>query len=196
MSDGSGNGAEERPAAPPAPGPPPGWTTSPPPPGAPPPVPPGTPPAASGWGVGPPDGGAEQAGRLSPPTQWGAQPPPPPPYAGQYPGGWQGSPYGQAPYGVYAAPPRTNRLAIASFVGSLCFIVPFVGFLAPLFAVISGFISRNQVQRSGGTQKGAGFALAGIIIGFVMLAIEIVGVILVIRGLHCDSVKGHLSCRL
>jgi len=108
-----------------------------------------------------------------------AQPPPPAPgpYTGPAPGP---GPYAQPPPsgaypGTYGAPqpnyqpayaPATNGFAIASLVCSFggCFLgVP------SILAIIFGFVAISQINNSNGTQKGKGLALAGIIIGGIMI---------------------------
>jgi len=64
----------------------------------------------------------------------------------------------------------TNGLAIASLVLA---IVTLCG-VGSILGIVFGFVARRQIQASGGTQKGDGLALAGIIIGFATLAIMIV----------------------
>ena len=76
-----------------------------------------------------------------------------------------GNPY--APYG-HAAPSKTNGLAIAALV---CGIAGFILFIPAVLGVIFGFVARAQIKKSGGTQKGGGMALAGIIVGFAWLAV-------------------------
>jgi Domain of unknown function (DUF4190) len=76
-----------------------------------------------------------------------------------------GTPY--APYG-HAAPSKTNGLAIAALV---CGIAGFILFIPAVLGVIFGFVARAQIKKSGGTQKGGGMALAGIIVGFAWLAV-------------------------
>lgn len=135
----------------------------------------------------PPQYGAPQAqpyGAPQPP-QYGA---PQSPYgsAPQYPQ----SPYGAAqPYGAYAAVPKTNVLAvlsmIASIVGAL-WILPFIGSLA---GVIMGHISLKQLSTSG--EKGRGMALAGVIVGWIGLALTVLGVIALISFLTFAAVQGE-----
>lgn len=67
---------------------------------------------------------------------------------------------------------KTNGLAIAAFVLS----IP-LGALGGLAAVPMGFVARSQIKRSNGTQKGAGLALAAIIIGFFWIGVFAVVVI-------------------
>ncbi|MEC7865300.1 MAG: DUF4190 domain-containing protein [Pseudomonadota bacterium] len=67
--------------------------------------------------------------------------------------------------------PTTNVLAVVSLVVALVgvfstFIIPFV---AQITAVICGHIARSQIMQSRGSQTGSGMALAGLIIGYVML---------------------------
>lgn len=93
-------------------------------------------------------------------------PPYPPPGYGPYP---------QPAYGP--APVQTNGLAIASLVCSLagwfCFGVGFI------LGVVFGFIARNQIRNSNGTQTGDGLALAGIILGAIPIGLGIIFAVLV-----------------
>lgn len=66
-----------------------------------------------------------------------------------------------------ASAPVVNRMAIASFALSvLTFIVP-VG----IAAVVMGHVSRRQIANSQGRQTGTGWAFAGLIIGYLQLAV-------------------------
>jgi hypothetical protein len=69
-------------------------------------------------------------------------------------------------------PVSTNGLAIARLGLS---IVGVLG-LGSLLGIIFGFVSRSQIRRSNGTQKGAGLALAGIIIGFVTFGLVLLAI--------------------
>lgn len=95
------------------------------------------------------------------------------------------STYGQPAYGTpnagygygggYAAPARTNVLAIISLVASLVgfvLILPVVGSIA---GVIMGHISLKQIKDRG--ERGRGMALAGVIIGYVTLLFVVLFVI-------------------
>jgi hypothetical protein len=122
--------------------------------------------------------------------QGSGQTPYPPTAYPQAPYGQSGygqPPYGQAPYGQsgygapgyaqpypvggyspYPAAPKTNGLAIASLVCSILGLFCGVG---GILGLIFGFVARGQIKRSGGTQQGRGLALAGIIVGFVFVAL-------------------------
>ncbi len=104
-------------------------------------------------------------GSYPPPPPPEGYPPPPPPSAGGYP----------PPQGQFAgAPTGTNRLAIASLVcsvvGLLC------GIIGPVVGIVLGVIALNQIKQTG--QAGRGLALAGIILGAVLLALGVISLIL------------------
>ena len=89
-----------------------------------------------------------------------------------------------------SAAPKTNGLAVAALVSSFFFWLYGVG---AVLAIVFGFIARSQIKRSQGTQRGEGMALAGIIIGFVGIAIAIVGIILIAAVVHACNNSGNCS---
>lgn len=87
-----------------------------------------------------------------------------------------GQAYGQQPYGQpygYAQPRGTNGLAIASLVTSLVWVCG----LSSIAAVVLGHVARGQIKRTG--EQGAGLALAGLIIGYLGIAL-VVGYVVVV----------------
>ncbi len=73
------------------------------------------------------------------------------------------------PAPAIAATPKTSGLAIASLVtGLTC--------LSPL-AIIFGHMSLSRIKKSGGAVTGSGLALAGTILGYVSLALNLLLVI-------------------
>lgn len=84
--------------------------------------------------------------------------PPQAPYPGGYP-----PPY-PMPY-VIANPPA-NGLAIASMVLGITGLV-ILWIIGPILALVFGYIAKGQIDRSGGTQGGRGFAIAGIVLGWI-----------------------------
>jgi uncharacterized membrane protein len=62
----------------------------------------------------------------------------------------------------------TNSFSIVSLVLGILFFVP----LAPILAIIFGFIALNQIKRTG--EQGRGMAIAGIILGFFWIALLII----------------------
>lgn len=103
-----------------------------------------------------------------------------PPYMGYTP--YSPTPY--SPYPVYPVypyspvpvAPATSGLAIASFICGLLtlFAFPYLG----IAAVVCGHIALGQIRSSGGFVEGRGFALAGLILGYVMLGLGIIGFLL------------------
>jgi uncharacterized protein DUF4190 len=65
------------------------------------------------------------------------------------------------------AQPRLNKMAVASLVSGFVALLPPLG----LAAVVFGHVSRNQIAKSGGGERGAGIAFAGLILGYGQLAI-------------------------
>jgi len=108
--------------------------------------------------------------------------PPPPPVAGYPVPGYPPSvapypPVGQGYPGMppmpgmmqmgYAQTPRTNGLAIASLVCSLLGLATCAA--TSILGVIFGHLAKSQIKQSG--EEGEGMALAGLIVGYIGLAI-------------------------
>jgi hypothetical protein len=105
-------------------------------------------------------------------------PPPEQPYYGPQP---TYPPYQQPypPYAAYPPAPPTNGLAIAALV---CGVGGFVIGLSFIPAIICGHIARRQIRQTG--EQGAGLALAGLILGYVGIALfaALVAVFIVITN--------------
>jgi uncharacterized protein DUF4190 len=88
----------------------------------------------------------------------------PPPPAYPYP-----SVYG-APYAAPMPYPRANGFAITSLV---CGILGLCagGLLAAIPAIVFGHIALAQINRLGGMEQGRGLAIAGLVMGYVYLAL-------------------------
>jgi hypothetical protein len=77
----------------------------------------------------------------------------------------------------YARPGRgTNGLAIAALCCGIGFVI--AGPFASIPAVILGFMSLGQIQRTG--EDGRGMAMTGVVLGFVGIALTLLIVIFVI----------------
>ncbi len=72
---------------------------------------------------------------------------------------------------------KTNGLAIAALI---CGIVQFVGFwlLGTIPAIVLGHMARKQIRQR--NEQGAGLALAGLILGYVGIALTVIFVIIII----------------
>jgi len=111
----------------------------------------------------------------------GSVPPPPPPAYGApqaAPGAPQAAPaYGQAAP-AYGQPTgaKTNVLAIVSLIASIAGIVIAWG-IGSIVGIICGHISLSQIKKTG--EEGRGLAVAGLIVGYIGLALAILSVIII-----------------
>lgn len=65
---------------------------------------------------------------------------------------------------------RNNGFAVASLVTSIASIFFGILFLPQILGVIFGHVAMSQIGRSQGREQGSGMAIAGLIIGYLMLA--------------------------
>jgi hypothetical protein len=101
----------------------------------------------------------------------------------QEPPRWtQGSPLGdqeQQPqwqeqqYPQWQPPPRTPGQAFAALILGIVGLFPICPIILSVLAIIFGFMAKNEIERSGGTLGGAGIAMAGLILGWVGLALYV-----------------------
>jgi hypothetical protein len=146
--------------------------------------PPSTTPGSAETAAGTSYGGAPGA---YPGQQGESQYPSYPQYPPQYPQ------YPQYPSGAYGGPSvdaKTNGLAVASLVCS-CVGVLFTP--GAILGVIFGFVARSQIRRSQGTQKGDGLALAGIIVGFALIALAIIVVSVAVANQSSGVMGGSVG---
>ena len=93
-----------------------------------------------------------------------------------------------------AVPARTSTMAVVSLVfGIVCWVaLPFIG---ALVAVICGHAARGEIRRAPqGTVEGDGMALAGLVLGWVHLALFVLAffaVVLFLGGLAFFGAHWH-----
>ncbi|MEZ0397224.1 MAG: DUF4190 domain-containing protein [Anaerolineales bacterium] len=66
---------------------------------------------------------------------------------------------------------RTSTMAIISLITGILGFVQILPFIGPIAAIITGHIAKGEIKRSGGLVTGDGLATAGLILGYLMLAI-------------------------
>ncbi len=85
--------------------------------------------------------------------------------------------YNQMPPQVYG--PQSSSLAVISLISGIAsfFIVPLLGAIA---AIITGGMAKKEIRASQGRMKGEGMATAGIIMGWINVALMVVGICLTV----------------
>lgn len=84
-----------------------------------------------------------------------------------------------------AAARQTNSLAVVSLVCGILgwTLLPFLG---SLVAIICGHMARSEIRRSPDTQEGDGLAVAGLVLGYLVIGVSVlvvIGVVLFFGGL-------------
>ncbi len=74
----------------------------------------------------------------------------------------------------------TNSLAVASLLLGIFSLFPPFGILTVIF----GHVARSQIRKSAGRQKGAGMALAGLILGYLALGFVLFVIFIVLPALN------------
>jgi hypothetical protein len=74
---------------------------------------------------------------------------------------------------------RTSTTAIISLIAGIAGWVGVLG-IGPLIAIICGHIAKSEINKSNGMVTGNGLATAGLILGYVNLALTLIGLCLVI----------------
>jgi hypothetical protein len=107
-------------------------------------------------------------------------------------------PYGAPAYGQYgqSRPRHTNGFAIASLVlGILGILGDFlfgVGIVGSVLALIFGYVGRSQIRERG--DSGGGMAIAGIVLGWIAVALFILFILLfVVVGITLTSKSGGFA---
>ncbi|MFJ8745028.1 DUF4190 domain-containing protein [Embleya sp. NPDC127516] len=132
----------------------------------------GEPPPPHGQGYGP--------GEQPPPYGYGQAPP----YGQQQPYAYG---YYQHPgYGGYLPQPGTNGLAIASMILGIVWIY----WIGSLLAVIFGHIALAQTERTG--QQGRGMAIAGVVLGWIGMALLALVIVIVVLDSDGHDYSDHL----
>jgi Domain of unknown function (DUF4190) len=132
----------------------------------------------------PPDEPQQPTPPPAPPPAPPPQTPPAPPAYGQPPSTGAGYQSGQ----------KTNGLAIAALVLGIAGLVFYACGVASILALVFGYMSRRQIDESGGTQGGRGMAIAGIIMGWIGVALVVIfWVVIVILAVATDNNDDTMS---
>ena len=71
---------------------------------------------------------------------------------------------------------QTNNLAIVSLVSGLLgwTLLPWIG---SIVAIVTGHMARAEIRRNADTQEGDGLAIAGLIMGWGMVALSVLAIV-------------------
>ncbi len=75
------------------------------------------------------------------------------------------------------AKPTSSTAIVALVAGLLSWIL--LPFIASVVAIIAGHMARSEIRRSNGALDGDGLALAGMVLGYVQIALALVAIIAV-----------------
>ena len=87
----------------------------------------------------------------------------------------------QPQYGGTSPEQKTNGMSIASLVSGILGLTMCPG-LGSLLALIFGYIGRGQIKRSEGREGGNGFAIAGLVMGWIGMVLVIATVVAISIG--------------
>jgi hypothetical protein len=104
-------------------------------------------------------------GRYYPPEQAPGQAAPPPPQYTAY-----------SPYAPMVQATTTNGLAIASMVLGILWLY----WIGSILALVFGYVAKGQIDRAAGRQTGRGMAIAGIVLGWIGVAVLALVVVLAV----------------
>lgn len=88
------------------------------------------------------------------------------------------------PVGAVEGPPDapaqsgTNGFAVASLVLGIVWIMG----VGSILALVFGYVAKGQIDTSGGRQTGRGMAIAGIVLGWIGVALLLVMIALMVAG--------------
>ena len=75
------------------------------------------------------------------------------------------------PYVPLPPTSRTSTAAIISLIAGILGFVQILPVIGPIAAVIAGHMAKNEIRKSAGMVSGNGMATAGLILGYVMIAL-------------------------
>ena len=114
----------------------------------------------------PPDGGAP------------AQPSTPQPYAPPQPQPYMPPAVSQQPAYAMATPPTSTAATVSLVFGILAYVV--LPVIAAIIAVVAGHMARREIRNSGGQIGGSGMATAGLVLGYIQIALTILAICAII----------------
>jgi hypothetical protein len=75
---------------------------------------------------------------------------------------------------------RTSTAAIISLVAGIAGVVQILPLIGPVAAIIAGHMAKKEIKASAGTVGGNGMATAGLILGYITVALIVIALCLVL----------------
>lgn len=88
-----------------------------------------------------------------------------------------------SPYGAPVVQATTNGLAIASMVLGILWLY----WIGSILALVFGYVAKGQIDRSAGRQTGRGMAIAGIVLGWIGVAMAVILIVFAIALANSSS---------
>jgi len=87
---------------------------------------------------------------------------------------------------------KTSSLAVASLVSGILgwSLIPFIG---TIVAIVTGHMARAGIRRSNGQLDGDGLAIAGLVLGWVAVALWVIGIVVLFAFLGGLAWVAHLN---
>jgi hypothetical protein len=73
----------------------------------------------------------------------------------------------------YSPPPSNSTMAIVSLVTGILAWVGILPLIGAIAAVITGHMAKSEIRKSMGTLGGEGMATAGLVLGYIQLALSV-----------------------
>jgi len=77
---------------------------------------------------------------------------------------------------------KTNGMAVTALVSGILGFTMCPG-IGSVVALVTGYIARGQIERSGGTEGGHGMAIAGIVMGWIGVALVVLTILAFLFGM-------------
>lgn len=84
---------------------------------------------------------------------------------------------GSAPSGV-AGPPNSTAAVVSLVFGILSW--TFLPVIGPIVAVVAGHMARAEIRRSNGQVGGGGMAIAGLVLGYLQIALFVLAICVIV----------------
>ena len=96
--------------------------------------------------------------------------------------------------------PKTEKLGLFGFILSFLGIIPVVGIPFGILGIVFGAISLRKIKRNPEKYKGKGLAIAGMVVGFTMLIINVLMLVAAVNAVENTPTpslnKSTTSCRV